>query len=160
MSIRAKAQRIIEARTAEGRYAVAEVDALAVASALAEILDSEERNMKPASPRSLAETPRPKMNPWFPTTDPASLRRLGKLSEELAELQAVVARIIIQGIDGTDPASGQTNRQRLQNEIADVYAQLSLAVMMFKFDTFMIDMRSKEKIRQMAEWEAHFQQGG
>lgn len=97
-----------------------------------------------------------KMNPWQVTTDPKSLRRLGKLGEELGELQAVVGRIVIQGINEIDPSSGETNRQRLQKEIADVIAQCTVTTEELKLDGDMMNIRVIEKMRQMAEWEAHF----
>jgi hypothetical protein len=55
--------------------------------------------------------PRPKLSKWVPTTDPMTLRRMGKLTEELGELQSVAARVVIQGIDETDPSSGKVNRR-------------------------------------------------
>lgn len=99
----------------------------------------------------------PKMNKWTPTTDLRTLRRLGKLQEELGELQAVVARCIIQGIEEVDPASGKTNRVRLTHEAADVLAQLGLTREQFNLDEEVIFSRVASKTRQMAEWEALFQ---
>ncbi len=102
------------------------------------------------------------MNPWHVTTDPKSLRRLGKTIEEMGELIAVLGRVIIQGIDEVDPSSGDTNRLRLQKESADVSAQLRLNMDAFDQDLDMMFTRSREKERQMGEWEAFFNtpQGG
>lgn len=94
-----------------------------------------------------------KMNPWVCTTDPVQLRRLGKLTEELSELQKVIARILIQGIEGVDPESDLTNRQCLQKEVADVYAQLRLLVKLYQLDVTALAMREVQKIAQMQEWE-------
>lgn len=93
---------------------------------------------------------------WIPTTDLLSLRRLGKLSEELGELQAAAARCIIQGIDEIDPASGIYNRQRLTNEMADVIAQCICTIKAFELDEQLIDGRINDKQRQMREWESMF----
>jgi hypothetical protein len=98
-------------------------------------------------------TTEPKMQPWRVETDKRRLRRLGKTGEELAELSAVVSRCIIQGVDEIDPSSGKTNRQRLQEEVADVYCQLDLLVTALNLNTFQIDVRSAKKAGQMAEWE-------
>jgi hypothetical protein len=84
------------------------------------------------------------------------LRRMGKLGEELGELQAVAARCIIQGIDEVDPASGKTNRQRLTEEIADVYAQLDCTRDALQLDNVQIGVRRQRKIGYMREWEAMF----
>lgn len=97
-----------------------------------------------------------KMNKWTPTTDLMMLRRMGKTSEELGELQTVVARCVIQGIDEIDPGSGKVNRQRLLDEIADVYAQLDCTVDALGLDINAIMKRRAVKNDQMAEWEALF----
>lgn len=99
---------------------------------------------------------KPKMNKWIPTTDLKVLRRVGKAQEELNELGCVLARVIIQGIDEIDPGSGKVNRQRLQDEIADVYTQLQLMESQFELDSYAITDRCVEKRRQMDEWEALF----
>lgn len=98
-----------------------------------------------------------RMKPWVPTMTPHQVRRVGKTIEELGELLAVLGRINIQDIDAIDPGSGKTNRQRLMEEMADVYAQLDLNVDSFKFDLAgEICDRIKLKQLQMEEWEAHF----
>lgn len=93
------------------------------------------------------------MNPWQVTTDEAALRRLGKTAEELSELQAVLARIIIQGVDEIDPSSGKTNRTRMEEETADAFAQLSLLVEFYKMDSERLYARIEKKALQMREWE-------
>lgn len=93
------------------------------------------------------------MNPWHVETDKLRLRRLGKLGEELGELQAVVSRCIIQGIDAFDPATNLPNRERLWKEMADVYAQLDCCVADLMLDRAKITDRRNEKCLQMAEWE-------
>lgn len=90
---------------------------------------------------------------WVPTTDLKELRRLGKLQEELNELGAVVARCIIQGFDKTDPSSNKVNGQRLEEEIADVYAQLHLVEKHYGLDVLKINGRIEEKLGQMSQWE-------
>jgi len=93
---------------------------------------------------------------WTPTTDLLMLRRMGKLIEELAELQVVASRCIIQGIDGVDPSSGKVNRQRLHEELADVMAQCICTMEMLDLDSPLIDERVNSKIEQMYEWEEMF----
>ena len=99
------------------------------------------------------------MSPWTPTTNLHELRRFGKLLEELGELQAVVARCVIQGINERDPSSGSINRMRLMDELADVQAQINCTINSFfdfQVDRVAIAERCEIKTRQMAEWEAHF----
>ena len=94
------------------------------------------------------------MSPWTPTANQLHLRRLGKLCEELGELQAVAARCIIQGIDEVDPSSGHVNRCRLENELADVQAQIVCTVLTFELDQERMAFRTSVKLRNMDEWEA------
>lgn len=100
------------------------------------------------------------LSKWTPTTDPLTLRRMGKLSEELGELQAVVARVVIQGIDETDPGTGKVNRQRLIDELADVQAQIGCTVLAFDLNQGYLQRRVADKMRQMQEWEAMFAASG
>jgi hypothetical protein len=91
---------------------------------------------------------------WTPTTDLMTLRRAGKFVEEGGEALAVVARLIIQGIDEIDPGSGKVNRQRLMEELADLRAQIECSVLAFELDQEYMSRRTAEKMRLMAEWEA------
>lgn len=93
------------------------------------------------------------MNPWHVTTDPLSLRRLGKSGEELSELQKVLSRVVIQGIDGIDPSTGEDNRRSMTKEIGDVEAQLELLKQHYNLDRNAIFERINEKTKQMHEWE-------
>ncbi len=93
------------------------------------------------------------LQPWYVEIDSQRLRRFGKTLEELGELQAVVARCIIQGIDEVDPSSQKTNRLRLEEEIADIYAQLFLLEERFNLDTEFIAERMMHKTDQMYEWD-------
>lgn len=96
------------------------------------------------------------MSKWTPESSPMILRRVGKTGEEAAELGKVCSRITIQGIDGTDPATGETNRAALAKEIADVVAQCYTTINALGLDEHAIRLRVIEKQRQMAEWEAMF----
>lgn len=97
----------------------------------------------------------PKINPWHPMDDPVDLKTMGKLMEELGELQAVVARCVIQGIDEKEPVTGKENREWLLEEIADVYANLSLVRERFlneDEDAFFIQKRWREKEERLRTW--------
>lgn len=94
-----------------------------------------------------------KMNAWHVTTDEFTLRRVGKLGEELGEATAVVCRIVIQGVDEVDPSSGETNRMRLQKELADVEAQIECTKRALGLDREFMRERKGWKIKRMDEWE-------
>ena len=96
------------------------------------------------------------MNPWKPDDDPRQARRIGKTTEEVNELGAVLARISIQGLDAIDPGSGKTNRVRLEEEMADCYAQFEKTTDYLKLDRTAIGLRVINKMQQMDDWEAHF----
>lgn len=95
---------------------------------------------------------------WTPTTNLMMLRRMGKLGEELAELSVVTNRCIIQGIDEIDPGSGIVNRERLEKELADVLAQCNVTIEKLGLNQEFIKARTEDKIEQMAEWEAMFEE--
>jgi hypothetical protein len=93
---------------------------------------------------------------WVPTTDLMMLRRMGKLQEELGELTAVAARVVIQGIDEIDPSSGKVNRLRLEEESADVLAQIDETIERLNLDRTFIEGRRARKRAAMKAWEAMF----
>lgn len=90
---------------------------------------------------------------WKLAEDAMLRRRMGKTGEELGELSSVVSRILIQGIDEVDPASGKPNRQRLEEETGDVYAQLDENVDRLGLDGIAISERRAKKRAHMQEWE-------
>lgn len=92
--------------------------------------------------------------PWQPITDRGDLKHLVKLAEECAELSKILARCVIQGMDGVDPSTGEVNRVALQNEIADVAASSTLAVERFDLDMQKILVRSVEKTEKLRGWHA------
>lgn len=93
-------------------------------------------------------------SPWHPITDPVDLKMLGKLSEELGECIAAVARCIIQGIDEAEPVTGKINRAWLEDEIADVLANAQLATERFYLDIARIEERKRHKMQHLRIWHA------
>lgn len=106
----------------------------------------------PASNSAVNET----VSMWIPTTDLMLLRRMGKLSEELGELQSVAARIVIQGLDGVEPKTSKANLVWLSEEIADVYAQLDETVSRLQLPFDEILRRRARKRLLMRKWEEMF----
>lgn len=94
------------------------------------------------------------MNPWHPIKDAVQLKTLGKLGEELGECSAAVSRCIIQGVEGLEPVTGKSNRQWLEEEIADVIAGISLATELFNLDEAAIRARAAKKVEQLRAWHA------
>lgn len=94
----------------------------------------------------------PKYNPWHPTQDVTDLKCLGKLAEESSELGAAVARCIIQGIGQLEPVTGKPNKEWLEDEIADVQANIELVIERFGLDEKRIWARSIEKKFRLQTW--------
>jgi NTP pyrophosphatase (non-canonical NTP hydrolase) len=99
------------------------------------------------------------MQKWIPIKNELHLRRFGKLGEELGELQAVVSRCIIQGIDEVDPSTGTINRIRLHDEISDVLAQIHCTIETFGLSHDYISDRKERKITYMAQWDKLVNEG-
>lgn len=92
------------------------------------------------------------LNPWVPITDLVDLKHLGKLGEETGELSSAVARCIIQGLDGVNPDGGQVNREWLEDEMADVLANIKLNVEHFRLDARRIEARAELKMARLRTW--------
>jgi NTP pyrophosphatase (non-canonical NTP hydrolase) len=101
-------------------------------------------------------TNRQTLQKWVPTTNGIILRRMGKLGEELAELSNVTNRVIIQGLYQVDPSSQKVNKLRLEEEVADVWAQILVTMKALQLDREMIEARVENKVDQMQEWEQKF----
>lgn len=97
------------------------------------------------------------ISPWVPESNAMLLRRLGKTIEETGELIAVLGRCICQGIDETDPSSGKVNRRRLEEESADVAAQLATNAKRMQLDVTFMAARELKKRGLMDQWEALFE---
>lgn len=96
--------------------------------------------------------PIPDPSPWHPETDPTRLKVLGKLAEELAEGGAAVARCIIQGIDEAEPVTGKINRRWLEDEIADIEANIWRAKLTLNLDGAYIRLRRERKFNYITRW--------
>lgn len=92
--------------------------------------------------------------PWHPMTDPVDLKHMGKLGEEACELGSAAARCVIQGIGGTEPVTGKPNREWLEDEIADVMANIELNMVRFGLDERRIKARMDVKIAHLSAWHA------
>ncbi len=91
-------------------------------------------------------------NDWVPTTDPHVLRLTNKMLEELNELGKVLARINLQGLDGVDPATGETNAMNLEKELADVLANADLMLEFLVKDEARVAVRRREKRQRLRIW--------
>lgn len=91
-------------------------------------------------------------NPWHPMDNPVDLKHLGKLMEELGEAQSAAARCIIQGIDEEEPVTGKVNREWLEDELADVLANINLVALRFELDEDRMNERMERKAKQLKLW--------
>ena len=88
----------------------------------------------------------------MPMTNPLDLKHLGKLGEEVNELGSAISRCIIQGINEAEPITHKVNRRWLEDEIADVYANLVLVIDHFGLDTVHIRTRMTRKQEHLKGW--------
>ena len=93
-----------------------------------------------------------RVDPWIPMSKPIDLKHLGKLQEELGESCAAVARCIIQGIDELEPITRKCNRQWLEEELADVMANIELVIHHFKLNFDEINLRKLKKMQNLQRW--------
>ncbi len=91
-------------------------------------------------------------NPWVPMSDVKSVRVLGKLLEELNEAGAASARCLIQGIDEAEPVTGKVNREWLEDELADVMANIYLAMEHFNLRSARMVDRTGKKMEHLRGW--------
>ena len=91
-------------------------------------------------------------NPWQPMKSAIDLKHLGKLSEELGEGTAAVSRCIIQGIDEAEPVTGKINRIWLEDELADILANIALCIDHFGLDVERMERRSERKRDHLRQW--------
>lgn len=94
----------------------------------------------------------PLMNPWRPMKSAIDLKHLGKLGEELNECGSAVSRCIIQGIDEKEPITGKKNKFWLEEEIADVLANINLVIKHFGLNQSQIQERKVRKEKQLKSW--------
>lgn len=92
---------------------------------------------------------------WMPEKDIVLHQLIGKLAEEASELAGICARILIQGIDESNPDDGKPNRHALIEELSDVEALTDILCVRYgiEADTGRIDRKwsQKEAWLQMLE---------
>lgn len=89
---------------------------------------------------------------WIPERNLRLLAAIGKLGEESAELNRIISRITIQGINGQDPETGKPNRSALAEEIADVHGLSRLVVDELGLDFASIKERATAKLEHKRLW--------
>lgn len=89
---------------------------------------------------------------WVPLSAPGDLAALGKLLEEANELGAIIARIVIQGLHGVNPDTGERNIDALAEEIADVRGLSRLVIDRYRLDESAIAERAERKRLMKLKW--------
>lgn len=96
--------------------------------------------------------PMPDPSPWHPETDLQRLKVLGKLLEELGEGVSAAARCIIQGIDEVEPVTLKPNRLWIEDEMADILANVEKTISHFRLDRRRINHRRARKLGYISRW--------
>ena len=94
-------------------------------------------------------------SPWHPMTDPVDIKHMGKLGEEANKLGSIACRIIIQGMGEVNPDTGVINLTNLENEMADVEANIELVKIRFGLNRKRIEERKQKKIARLSNWHKH-----
>lgn len=89
-------------------------------------------------------------NPWHPMNNPVDLKTIGKLLEELGEAVSAAARCMIQGIDEAEPVTGKINRKWLEDEFADLEANMKLTK--DRFNLIVDQTRVEKKLYHLSQW--------
>lgn len=92
------------------------------------------------------------LNPWLPMSKPIDVKRLGELAEELGEASSAVARCLIQGIGESEPITHKPNKEWLEDELADVAANIELVSEHFGLDLARMMERSERKKIHLKGW--------
>ena len=99
------------------------------------------------------------LNPWPPMTNPLDLKHLGKLGEEVNELGSAISRCIIQGLDEAEPITHKVNRHWLEDECADVLANIELVINHFGLDYDRMLIRVERKKEHLRGWHSMLEKG-
>ena len=91
-------------------------------------------------------------DPWHPMSDPVDIKTIGKFLEELGEGVSAAARSLIQQIDGKEPTTGKSNKEWMEDEIADILANAELNIERFKLDGHRIGARVELKKARLRAW--------
>lgn len=91
-------------------------------------------------------------NPWQPMSDPVDIAVIGKALEERGEAIAAMGRALIQGMDGTEPGTGKSNRQNVQDELADEAATGAHVIAHFGLNRDEMPARVQRKHGHLARW--------
>lgn len=91
-------------------------------------------------------------SPW--QGKPSAVKRaiLGKLAEELGELQAAIGRCIIQGVHEAHPVTGKPNLEWLLEELADVENMANFVKSYTAYNRDEYGRRVDRKSRHIAQW--------
>lgn len=92
------------------------------------------------------------LNPWVPMGEPIDLKHMGKLLEELGELTSAASRCLIQGIGAAEPVTKKPNREWLEEELADVSANMRLVIEHFGLDLNKMSDRAAYKYKRLKWW--------
>lgn len=98
-------------------------------------------------------------SPWIPMTRPIDVKHLSKLLEELGECGSAAARCLAQGIDECEPVTDKPNRKWLEDEIADVLANVSINISHFHLDRHRIYTRMAKKMSHLSKWHGMLVEG-
>lgn len=99
-------------------------------------------------------------DPWHPMSDPVDIKHVGKLLEEILELQTALGRLgqalsrsLIQGLHEVEPVTGKSNSLWVREEAADVLAGIELMIdRHYTHERSQIMERRYNKMKRLRAW--------
>lgn len=98
-------------------------------------------------------------NAWIPMTEAIDIKHIGKLQEEVTELMEALfkldkalSRALIQTMSGVIPHEEKINKQWIEEEIADVKANMELVEKHFNLNIDFIEERKNNKKEFLSKW--------
>lgn len=96
---------------------------------------------------------------WQPEQDKVNIALYGKALEELNECGSIIARCLIQGLEESEPEGKYLNREKLEEEIADVYTTLGHLQDSLHLNTQRIERRAENKYIFLSKWFRKLREG-
>jgi NTP pyrophosphatase (non-canonical NTP hydrolase) len=76
--------------------------------------------------------------------------------EECAEVTQAISKVFRFGMDAQYPAGGQTNKQRLEEELGDLYTMMVLLGDKKIIDTRSVEIAANAKLEKLKKWSTIF----
>lgn len=88
----------------------------------------------------------------------AEAERLALLVEECGEVQQIIGKVLRHGYESRWPLDGKTNRERLEDELGDLFLIYELFCNAKDLNPYNVLLRKQTKVKKLKKW-VHHQEG-